>query len=708
MKKKILSLFLAFAVLLGFAGIVPANAETATIAIDLLAGIENADYNFSQIDSALSYGGGENLLCFKIADDGTYYVGKENGGGSLKIRSNTVLDLNGSTLIRSGETINFLQNCDAYGERSEGGYNLSKNITIKNGTIDGIGGSTESANLVNIGHADGVILENVNFKNCRNGHLVEFSGCKDVTVSGCTFSGLLAGDGAAEDEGMEALQLDIARKGWNGAFNGDLTVCRDITVSDCTFSDYPSGVGNHHTLKGNHSSNIVIKNNKFLNSKKSDLPAVWCYGFDNSIVSDNIISGNYKNGVTVSGGNVAVLNNQIKNCKEEAIYFTRSSSHLGNENKRQNESTTGGKIINNAITATNGKVGVAVYSGSVLTDIYKNNISSVKTALDISGSDTSVKNITDNKLKSTGGNGIRISAARISAINKNQVNSSDTALQLSSKANASIIGAKKAGNTLVSTKNSGVILTGSCVNTKLEYNKITAKSGMGVSVAKSSKITGTLYGNDIYSKKAAVSVTSGGYINQLRNSKLISTADNAISVSGSKVNSVYQNTVESKKNNGLFMSKSTVGTIDKNKFNISRNSAINIVSSSKVNDIKNNSIQKFGKSGIYISSSSSVKNITSNTVKSGNGNGIYITSSTVSGKIIKNTIENCKKNGSGIYVTSTGKFKTVQSNKISKCTGYGIYNCNKKNKSVNVTKNKLSKNKKGAIYVKAKGKVQKK
>ena len=91
MKKKILSLFLAFAVLLGFAGIVPANAETATIAIDLLAGIENADYNFSQIDSALSYGGGENLLCFKIICTPLYFA-KYNGPKASALSFNILLN----------------------------------------------------------------------------------------------------------------------------------------------------------------------------------------------------------------------------------------------------------------------------------------------------------------------------------------------------------------------------------------------------------------------------------------------------------------------------------------------------------------------------------------------------------------------------------------------------------------------------------------
>ncbi len=359
------------------------------IEVSLQKGSSRARSNYNKLSSALKKGGGSTSIIVKIKKPGSYHV-HSGGGGALMLRSNTTLDLNGSELIRSGRMTNLLQDCSKRGKRTARGYGLASHITVKNGTLNGSGGTHAELNLVNIGHASNLLFSNVNFRNCRGGHLLELSGCRNCVIEKCTFSGHKG------SKTSEAIQLDISngKVGWNGVYakgsGNDCTPCKNITVRNCSFKNYPSGVGNHHTVKGRHNSNIKIVNNTFTNRSSSKAPAIWCYGFNNSEVSGNTITGKYEYGIRVSGGSVRVKSNTIgsssKKVGYQAVFVVRASSHLRGSHSRTPEKVTGGVVDGNTIYSGYHGSPILVTSGSRLSSASNNEVhTGKKTVLSVSG-----------------------------------------------------------------------------------------------------------------------------------------------------------------------------------------------------------------------------------------------------------------------------------------------------------------------------------
>ena len=361
------------------AGSASSNAKSAAkgnvIEVSLQTGSSRAKSNFKKLQAALKKGGTGKRITVRIKKAGSYYV-HSGGGGALRLRSNTVLDLNGARLIRWGKMTNLLQNCNKKGKRTARGYSLSSNITVKNGTLDGSGGVKRQVNLVNIGHAANLTFSNLHFRNCRQGHLLELSGCKNVVVDHCSFSGHKGSTTS------EAIQLDITKsgRGWNGIYakgaGADCTPCKNVTISNCSFKDYPSGVGNHHAVKGHHNSNIKIINNQFTNKTSSNAPAIYCYAFDNSLVTGNVITGKYRYGIRVSGGSVTVKGNSIgtknKKVKFRAIYVVRAHSNLKSGSNQVSETVTGGCIDANTVYSSYSEPPIFVSTSSHLMSVSDN------------------------------------------------------------------------------------------------------------------------------------------------------------------------------------------------------------------------------------------------------------------------------------------------------------------------------------------------
>ena len=352
--------------------------------------------NYQLLADALKQASADYMLTVTVASPGTYPV--SSTGRAVMLRSNTVLDLNGATLVRSGTMFNFFQNEDLKGNRMNGGYSQTVNSTIQNGTLDGSGGSSDEVNLVNLGHASGLTIKGVSFKNCRGGHLLELTACRSVTVSGCSFTGYY---GAVTGDN-EAIQLDICDNTvagkWNGVYYSDSSPCRDITIDSCRFLDYPAGVGNHHTIAGNHNSNIKITNNTFENSLDTDEAAIWCYGFEDSVVSGNTVKGNYGRGIMVSAGSVTIKNNTVKNAGMNALYITRANSYTaGAYCVNTEESARGCSVTGNSLSSDG--TAVCLYAGCGVSSVSNNTVTS-KNGAGIVASGASIKSISNNKVKS--------------------------------------------------------------------------------------------------------------------------------------------------------------------------------------------------------------------------------------------------------------------------------------------------------------------
>ncbi|MGN1202651.1 MAG: right-handed parallel beta-helix repeat-containing protein, partial [Eubacterium sp.] len=463
-----------------------------TVTVDLST--TNSEDNMRLLNNALAQATDSEQLIVKVKTAGTYYIA--SAGSALKLRSNTTLDLNGSTLIRSGSMYNLFQNSDFNGDTDGTGYTLTKNIGLKNGTLDGSGGSPEQANLVNFGHATGITIENVNFKNCHGGHLIELTGCKDCVISNCTFTGFI---GSAGVEDNEAIQLDICNNNvagsWNGVYYSDSTVCSNITVDGCTFYDYPSGVGNHHTITGVHSNNINITNNKFLNTMNTSQPAIWCYDFIDSVVSGNTVSGNYSCGIKVSAGSVDVIDNTVKGVAYDAVYITKSNSYVqGKTNVTSEEYAYNCSVKNNTLSTSGAHVALSIFSGSGVVEVSGNNISATgESALVISGVDTSVSSVKSNTFKSTSAYGILVASnAKVTSITANTITGKLHGIQVSSNANVSTI---SNNSSITATSGSGVYVSGATATT-ISGNTIKNCGESGICVS-STGVTSTVQSNSI-------------------------------------------------------------------------------------------------------------------------------------------------------------------------------------------------------------------
>ena len=549
--------------------------------ISLEPGEENAQENWYIFHDALACATEGKTLSIKLEPSGTFYVGKTNGAGSLKLHSNTIIDLNGSVLIRYNQMANFFQNSDYDDDNSNGTrYSLTQNITIKNGEIHGEENVVEGVNLCNFGHASGITIENLHLSNSSESHLIEFIGCKDCNITNCTFTGV--NNAARFDSPVEALQLDIcdhdsSGKAWNGVYcstveSGDYTACKNITVDNCRFINFPAAFGNHKGIQNVVTDNVRFTNCKISTNISSPWAAIWAYDFKNCEFSKNTINGKYKNGIQISGSDNITLDKNDITTNGSCVYVTVApSTYVKHSNGRMvNVYSKNCNIKNNKLTDNgNNKLGViCVYSGS------------------------HVSNISNNTIKATYEMGISIS----------------------SKSKADLI----SKNTLSAPKTIGLHLSASTIK----------------------KITG----NNISAKDSAIQMTSGASVSELSSNTLNSTTQNTLHITSSKATLIKSNSFKKCSHDTIaVVASSGVKEISSNSIASSGENGIR-VSSSTVNNILSNNINSSTNNAIYVSSKAKTTNIKNNCIKTAKAHGIYITSATAS-TINGNYCYNCKSGG---------------------------------------------------------------
>lgn len=487
---------------------------------------DSAAENYDLLRDAIRQGSKEKKTV-RIAKKGTYEVGRSGSSAIIHLLSNTDLDLNGSTLVRAGLMSNMLLVADESDSYTGTGYEMSSNITVRNGTLDGSGGAKKDCNLANIGHANNVWFYNVNFKNCRGAHLIEFTGCRDCRVEKCTFTGYTPAANA--NEPGEAIQLDISYNGancdWNGLYKPDGTPCKNITITGCTFKSYPSGVGNHHAVKGLHNTGIVITNNVFKNTKSykasngdnANYAAIHCYAFEDSVVSGNTITGKYSSAVQISGGSVNVEGNQIG---DEENYFAHPGILTnynyawikGNSNKddRKKEYVTGGSVTGNVIYTSCSSPAVTLYNKTKLDAVNENTIISEEGhAVYISKS--TVSSLNKNTLKGLGGSGVYVTGGTLSNIKSNTIKSSkDYGVYLTSSSKAT---SKINGNKITSCGKSGIYATSNSKVKTVQSNKVKSCQEYGIGVL-NKEIKVTVTENTFSKNKKNLHIKASGTIQE--------------------------------------------------------------------------------------------------------------------------------------------------------------------------------------------------
>ena len=611
------------------------KTETDNISLSLLEGEQNADKNWHLFNDAVSQAQDGKNLSIKISPAGVFYIGKIDSPAGIRLRSNTTVDLGGSTLIRYNEMGNVFQNCDISGDPYNGTkYNLSENITIKNGTVDGTRSNDklDGSNLLNFGHAKNISIDNVSLSNRTSAHLIEFSGCKDCSVTNCTFSGVSNNEYATA---VEAIQLDICDynsggKTWNGVYcitdeSGDETPCANILIDNCNFNNFPSAIGNHKGIKGVATKGVTITNCTITTQNNSLCSAIWAYNFSNSVIKDNRIYGNYKKGIFISGGdNLSVSNNNIKTIGSCLYVTVASASYIPHsDGKRGEEYVTNCKLTKNTLKSSSTEPAVCGYSGSHISEF------------------------SDNKINSP---------------------ANERVLTFTSGAKVDLI----KSNSVTASKSIGLHISDSAVVKKISSNTISAKSN-AIFVGKGAKVT-EISGNKLSSTANNTIQISSSTVKLVQSNKITKSSLDAIAVIASaKVTSILKNTISASGENGIRVSKSTVGNINENKLLSSNKNAIYISNSAKVTNVKTNYVKAANQCGIYVTSATA-STISYNFLLNCKKGGIKVTSSGKTSTVFANAVH-----GSKDYAISltNRSLKVTMGNNVSKSNSKGIYNSGK-------------------------------
>ena len=191
-------------------------------------------------------------------------------------------------------------------------------------------------------HNKDISYEGVTFKNMNTGHFIELDASLDITINNCIFSG----SKQSPKINKEAINIDTPDKitgGFSQTWTSyDKTPVKNLTVTNCTFEEIDVAIGTHkysqnkdengkYTINMTH-ENIVIKNNKFLNIRKTAFAVI---NWDNITVEDNLFDG---------GGYTIKLSSTGEEvfCGSRAFIATAVTKFIFRNNTLNNLNTVGG------------------------------------------------------------------------------------------------------------------------------------------------------------------------------------------------------------------------------------------------------------------------------------------------------------------------------------------------------------------------------
>lgn len=169
-------------------------------------------------------------------------------------------------------------------KQSVGKYTASRNVTIQGSgkvTIDM--GKVKGATAVYAGHASGLEIKGIRFKNKKGGSYVWIEGSQNVVISGCTF------DRGTDLSGMKnrmAIRLETINKTTNDFTDKwsklDNTKNKKIQIQDNTFNNPDVGIGTTKSVviektdktTEYYQTGISVTGNTFINTKKAALYAI--------------------------------------------------------------------------------------------------------------------------------------------------------------------------------------------------------------------------------------------------------------------------------------------------------------------------------------------------------------------------------------------------------------------------------------------------
>jgi hypothetical protein len=327
-------------------------------------------------------------------------------------------------------------------------YNGSKNVVIKgakggNSVIDHKGKFYTFG--IATGHANGLTVQDINFKNMDGNHFIELNSSKNVLIQRCTFTDdlttydynaetglyyynnvIASGKSSPTIANKEAINIDTCDpniKGFNNPWAyHDYTACDNVTVQNCTFTRIVRPIGSHkYTATQNsktkkwdqqvYCTNIKILNNKFVDT------------------GCNAITMCNWNKVTVTGNTIETVSNTIEN-----PYKNHTNTNFF-RSINPSKSVNGKKVVETN-SALKQKVPIVIFGGGADITIKNNKIDNAVVGV----AAFNINNL-------NGGEKYAQSAYRLSAASINNIKNNNTYTNISSGcsfffARDSVFGAK--------------------------------------------------------------------------------------------------------------------------------------------------------------------------------------------------------------------------------------------------------------------------
>jgi len=216
----------------------------------------------------------------------------------LRIYRNTRLTLSPAARFVRATGATMLLNGDS--GQNFPGFTGHGNIVIEGGIWDmqaTATGLTDSRMCISIGHAERVLIRDLEVRDVPGFHAIEFNSTKGGTVDNCSFRGYTDPGGRSL---TEAIQIDLAAgSGYFGGFGPyDFTPCEDIVIRGCYFGGsstpgtlaWARGIGSHSSIIGRWHKRIFVANCTFEGTLDA---AVRTYAWEDVTVANSVFVGCY-------------------------------------------------------------------------------------------------------------------------------------------------------------------------------------------------------------------------------------------------------------------------------------------------------------------------------------------------------------------------------------------------------------------------------
>lgn len=284
----------------------------------------------------------ENLIYRIYVPSRTYTL-----SSCLHIYSNAQLYLNADTTLKKGfESGNMIK----AGVKSEytSAYSGYENIVIDGGIWDA--DYVSKACGMRFAHCTNLTISNLTITNIIDSHHMEVAAVDGLYITNCTFSNLKRTDTSSTNE---ALQIDIIHEyeHFPDYYYYDDTPCKNVYVSGCTFTDLYSGVGTRSGVTGSYFDNINITNNTFNNITER---AVTCFNYINSNISNN----------TIYNATAGIIFEYLPMSSISSRMFTANGTQ-GDIIQKASSKISGNIITVNQLTTSGQCCGIYAYGGVI-------------------------------------------------------------------------------------------------------------------------------------------------------------------------------------------------------------------------------------------------------------------------------------------------------------------------------------------------------